>query len=240
LELKINKVQPIDWRLGEELPSEALAALSRSRHDPPIVLSIQRHKLNVKQNLSFFTGLLTADEQAHQAAFRRDEDRQRYLLGRAGIRIFLANLLGLEPDTLLIKVGAHGKPELVSISHGSPPHFNITHAGDLILLALHPSLAVGVDAEKLERSCRWDRLAPRVFCRAELAELEQLPPEQRSAKMLLFWCRLEAELKCLGMGLAGLEARRLRQGQSVEGLVIWDLSIAHGYCGAVASKDIAS
>ena len=239
MELKINRVQPIDWRLGEELPSEALAALSRSRHDPPIVLSIQRHKLNVKQNLSFFTGLLTADEQAHQAAFRRDEDRQRYLLGRAGIRILLANLLGLEPDTLLIKVGAHGKPELVSISHGSPPHFNITHAGDLILLALHPSLAVGVDVENLDRSCRWDRLAQRVFCKEELAELEQLPPGQRSAKMLLFWCRLEAELKCLGHGLAGLEDRRRRQGKTVKGLAIWDLCFSLGYCGAVACMEVA-
>jgi len=217
-----------------------MAALGRSRQDPPIVLSIQRQQLNQNQNNNVVTGLLTADEQVHQATFRREEDRQRYLLGRAGIRILLANLLGLEPHKLLIKAGSHGKPELVSVSHGPPPQFNITHAGDLILLAFHPSLAVGVDAEKLERSCRWDRLAPRVFCRAELAELEQLPPEQRSAKMLLFWCRLEAELKCLGMGLAGLEARRLRQGQSVEGLVIWDLSIAHGYCGAVASKDIAS
>ena len=217
-----------------------MAALGRSRQDPPIVLLIQRQQLNQNQNNNVVTGLLTADEQVHQATFRREEDRQRYLLGRAGIRILLANLLGLEPHKLLIKAGSHGKPELVSVSHGPPPQFNITHAGDLILLAFHPSLAVGVDAEKLERSCRWDRLAPRVFCRAELAELEQLPPEQRSAKMLLFWCRLEAELKCLGMGLAGLEARRLRQGQSVEGLVIWDLSIAHGYCGAVASKDIAS
>jgi 4'-phosphopantetheinyl transferase len=232
-------LQPIAWNLGEALPSEAMAALGRSRQDPPIVLSIQRQQLNQNQNNNVVTGLLTADEQVHQATFRREEDRQRYLLGRAGIRILLANLLGLEPHKLLIKAGSHGKPELVSASHGPPPHFNITHAGDLILLAFHPSLAVGVDVEKLDRNCRWDRLAQRVFCKEELAELEQLPPGQRSAKMLLFWCRLEAELKCLGHGLAGLEDRRRRQGKTVKGLAIWDLCFSLGYCGAVACMEVA-
>jgi len=242
LEQLINKLQPITWNLGEALPSEAMAALGRSRHDPPIVLSIRRQQLNNHQAERVFTGILTADEQAHQATFRRAEDRERYLLGRAGIRILLASLLGVEPHKLLIKTGTYGKPELVFVSDRLPPHFNVTHAGDLILLAIHPSLAVGVDVEKLDRSCRWDRLAQRVFCKEELAELEQLPPQQRSAMMLLFWCRLEAELKCLGDGLAGLEAlqaRRLRQGASNRVLRQWDLSMEAGYCGALACLDLS-
>ena len=99
---------------------------------------------------------------------------------------------------------------------------------------------MGVDVENLDRSCRWVRLSQRVFCKEELAELEQLPPDQYSAKMLLFWCRLEVELKCLGNGLAGLEDRRLRHGQTLKGLAIWDLCFPLRYCGAVACMEVAS
>lgn len=237
-----NKLQPLEWDPTAVLPREARAALSLGHHDPPIVLQINRQILNDHDYQRLFNEHLSSEEKSHHGAFRRQEDRQRFLLGRAGLRILLAQLLDLDPQKLLIQCTSHGKPVLVAGSSELPPHFNISHAGDLVLLALHPSLAVGVDVERLDRSCHWERLAQRVLSAAELAALLELPPQQRSAKMLLYWCRLEAELKCLGDGLAGLEAlqaRRLRQGASNRVLREWDLTMEVGYCGALACLDLS-
>jgi 4'-phosphopantetheinyl transferase len=241
LEHLANKLQPLEWDPLAVLPSEVCAALSLGRHDPPIVLQINRQVLRDHDYQRLLNEYLTAEEKRHQLSFYRQEDRQRYLLGRAGLRILLARLLDLDPQELLIQCTSHGKPVLAVDSIQFPPEFNISHAGDLILLAIHPSLAVGVDVERLDRNFRWDRLAHRFLSTAEISVLQELQPQQSSALMLLHWCRIEAELKCLGHGLAGLEAleaRRLCQLTPDAVLQQWDLTIGAGYCGALACSDL--
>jgi phosphopantetheinyl transferase len=224
------------------LPVEARAALGRSINEPPVVLQINRQMLDNHEYQPLFDEYLSADEMLHYHSFSIKEDRDRYLLGRAGLRILLAKLLDLDPHLLLIKCSGHGKPKLLLGQGESPPNFNISHAGDLVLLALHPSLAVGVDVERLDRIFNWERLAQRVLSQADFSVLQELQPQQRSAQMLLHWCRIEAELKCFGHGLAGLEgleARRLSQIAPDKALRQWDLAMVAGYCGALACSDLS-
>jgi hypothetical protein len=52
--------------------------------------------------------------------------------------------------------------------------------------------------------------------------------------LLRQWCRLEAQLKCSGQGLAGLETLRQAKGGLDPALQVLDLALPAGYCGALA------
>ena len=178
---------------------------------------------------------LNATEFERLAAFRQPQDRWRHGLARAGLKRLLAQVLGVEPLTLEIQAGHRGKPYLApSSAVPSPPQFNGSHAGELVLLALHPSQAVGVDTERLDRRFDRQRLAPRLLSSQQLGELDHLPPAQQRAVLLGQWCRLEAQLKCSGQGLAGLEALRQGLASRPPRANLVDLALPAGYCGALA------
>ena len=162
-------------------------------------------------------------------------DRWRHGLARAGLRILLGQVLGIEAAKLNIQPDHQGKPQLV-LGSTSPrgPQFNLSHGGDLVLLALHPSQAVGVDGERLDRRCHPERLASRLLGESQQRELASLPVEQRREALLRQWCRLEAQLKCSGQGLAGLESLRQARGGRNPAQHVLDLALPAGYCGALA------
>src|SRR3546814_4095124 len=56
--------------------------------------------------------LLSADEAARAARFRRELDRRRFIAGRAGLRRILAAYGQADPAGLAFSYGPSGKPEL--------------------------------------------------------------------------------------------------------------------------------
>ena len=174
-------------------------------------------------------------EQARLASFRHPQDRWRHGLARLGLKRLLEQVLGVGARSLVIQPDRQGKPQLVA-GDAIPlaPQFNLSHAGELVLLALHPSQAVGVDGERLDRRCNLERLAPRLLSEQQRVDLASLPADQQHAFLLRQWCRLEAQLKCGGEGLAGLEALRQAQGSRNPDLQLVELALPVGYCGALA------
>ena len=163
------------------------------------------------------------------------QDRWRHALARSGLRILLGQLLGVQAASLVIQPDQQGKPQLVDgDARSMAPQFNLSHGGDLVLLALHPSQAVGVDGERLDRRCHPERLASRLLSASQQRELASLPAHQRREALLRQWCRLEAQLKCSGAGLAGLEALRQNKGGRDPAQHLVDLALPTGYCGALA------
>src|SRR5688572_7964467 len=85
---------------------------------------------------------LTAGERARADRFLVESARTRFVAARAGLRRILGACLGLPPPAVPICYGATGKPALDS---SLPPlHFNVAHAGDLVLYALASDRAVGI------------------------------------------------------------------------------------------------
>jgi len=89
---------------------------------------------------------------------------------------------------------------------------------------------VGVDVERERPGLEWQAIARRTFAPGRLARLEALPAAQQERAFLREWCRLEAELKARGTGLAGLGDRA----PGPPGTELWDLSLPAGHQGAVA------
>ena len=214
---------PVPWRLLEPPP------------DPPPLQEPLLIALDVRDPLpdpvrAALAASLAPAEQQRWEALRLPEDRERFLRGRGALRRLLGAWRDEPPEAVPIGAGAHGKPCCTG-----GPEFNLSHSGDLILLALHRQRPVGVDVEQLRPGLAWRPIARRVLPPAEWQALEA----EGAEAFLAAWCRLEARLKAQGLGLAGLDNHR--QGPSADdaGLHLWDVAVPAGYQAAVALAGVS-
>jgi 4'-phosphopantetheinyl transferase len=233
---------PRSWRLEEASAAEealpaganALPAEANGCEPPWLLLHDRRQPIGADVRAELAASLSAAERQRLQA-YRLADDRDRFLLGRGGLRQLLGRWLDLAPEAVPLESGAHGKPHCPG-----GPGFNISHSGALILLALHPCRPVGVDVEWLRPDLNWQAIARRMLTAAERQALEDLPEGARPEGFLAAWCRLEARLKARGDGLAGLERLRgepeaaPQAASSAATERVWDVAVPAGYRAAVA------
>jgi 4'-phosphopantetheinyl transferase len=154
-------------------------------------------------------GLLDETERRRWAAYRRDEDRQRFLTGCALAKTALARYTGQRPadvrfDRACSQCGEpHGKP----VIEGGGIGHSVAHSGDLVAVAV-ARVPVGVDVEQLDRRPNPmggdggpEALARLVLSAAEQAVLAAVPPAGRARAFLVAWTRKEAVTKATGDGL---------------------------------------
>jgi 4'-phosphopantetheinyl transferase len=142
--------------------------------------------------------VLTDEERRRAARLRIDHRRRQYVAARAALRSVLGRYLGREPASLDLCFGRNGKPELP----GSGTSFNLSHSGELALLAVtRAELLLGVDVEQVVAQRAHDRLARRFFSAIEADAYASLPPAERAAAFYRLWTRKEAYLKAWGTGL---------------------------------------
>ena len=197
--------------------------------------------------------LLEAGELDRGARFYFDSDRVRHLVSHGVLRALAGHYLDRPPAALRFGQGAYGKPHLAGDDAGGLV-FNLSHSGDVVLIALARTGRVGVDVEcwtQRRDAHGIDRIAESVFSSAERAALRALAPVDRRAASFMVWSRKEAYIKATGLGVShGLghfdvsadigEARLLadRRG-AVDGAdwALYDLALGHGYSGALAIDD---
>ncbi len=179
--------------------------------------------------------LLDGHERERLARFRRAADRARYLAAHALARRAVAVVAGADPAALVIdrtcRCGEpHGKP---SVPGG--PEFSLTHAGDLVGVAVH-TRPVGLDVERARPMSDLAGVAAHACSPAE--------PVPDAAAFFRLWTRKEALLKTTGRGLASpmsgitLDGPRVASwtGEGAPDGPVWlvDLSPAPDHPGAVA------
>jgi 4'-phosphopantetheinyl transferase len=214
---------PLPWRLQDPPP---LAVPPSS--EPLLRLVDCREPLSPELRAGLMATLSMAEHQRHQS-YRRPGDRERFLRSRAGLRLLLGAWHGCPAAAMVIEIGAHGKPFCPD-----GPQFNVSHSGDLILLALHSHCRVGVDVEQVRPGLDWQPIAQRVLTAPQRQGLNELPPPAQQEGFLAQWCALEAELKAAGSGLAGLERQRSGASQRWKPLLRhWRVQLPAGYLGAV-------
>lgn len=147
----------------------------------------------------------------------------RWIAARAALRIVLAGYLGLHPSDVEFGSGPRGKPEL----SGSALRFNLSHSGDLALIALAEDVEVGID---VERTSRRSRAVERTLTAGERASLNAAA--DRHLELLRIWCRKEAMAKAGGGGLGWApETFDTTQPGDIE---LRDIPLDEGYVGALA------
>jgi 4'-phosphopantetheinyl transferase len=141
---------------------------------------------------------LSEDEKDRASRFYFLADQNRYIISHGSLRKILALYLHCEPDQLSFSVNAYGKP---SLDQGSL-EFNLSHSGDFALLAITQERKIGVDVERMRTGISADIIGGHYFSKAEMAELQAMPLEQRETAFFLCWTRKEAYIKAQGQGLS--------------------------------------
>jgi 4'-phosphopantetheinyl transferase len=143
--------------------------------------------------------LLDDDERRRADGFVYECDRRRFIVAHAAMRVMLGRCVGRPPAALRFIRGAYGKPELIDVP--SMVRFNLSHAGEVALLAIGLGHDVGVDVEQ-ERPIDELLLSRYCFSANEQAALASLPAAERRSAFFRCWTRKESFVKAIGLGVS--------------------------------------
>jgi 4'-phosphopantetheinyl transferase len=193
-------------------------------------------------------GCLSAEEKNRAARYRRGADRNQFIVARGSLRHILSRYLNGGPAELQFQLGRHGKPALVS---DRPLHFNLSHSGDIALIAVARNRRVGVDVERVRPDFDWAPIARRFLLERDCAWLWALPTRVQVEAFFQLWTLKEALLKGHGHGLADSpdhpddspvsDGRQEWAGRGYDRFAIpdWEvgpLRLAPGYAAALAAE----
>jgi len=196
--------------------------LSRCSDGPVVWLAWLTDAPDIESRLF---SLLSSDEWARHARFQQREDGRRFLVGRGLLRILAGAHLGIAPAEVQFGYGLHGKPFIRGFAGSF--QFNVSHSGDLVLLAFHSNREVGVDVEQVRPTAELANLAREMFSGREHTRWCGLAAGEQVETFYRAWTRHEAAVKAVGTGLAG------GRGYS-EGAQAWlELALPEGYAGYV-------
>lgn len=170
-----------------------------TRQDPPTEVHLWRCSLDLPPvSLDEAYAVLAGDEIERARRYKFPRDRRRFIAARSFLRRTLAEYLSVSPSFVY---GAFGKPGLSPRPDIARMEFNLSHSGDIALLAITRG-PVGVDVEQVILVSELQRMASRFFSAYENAALNEVPPDTRDFAFYRCWTRKEAFLKALGHGLA--------------------------------------
>jgi 4'-phosphopantetheinyl transferase len=193
--------------------------------------------------------ILSPSEQQRAAAFRTPALQNLYSKAHIALRQFLSACTGMAPQDLVFTTNQWGKPALAS-----GPHFNLSHSGDKILIALSATGPVGIDIEQIKPAPPYE-IAPEAFTPEERDLLAHTEPQDRAEIFYQLWTRKEALVKAIGRGLdLGLQNitvhSNLAAAQSIANLSgplaeagawhLFRLPPISGFAAALASQDDAA
>lgn len=167
-------------------------------------------------------------------AYRSRAAAERYVVTRSLVRTVLGAHTGVAPRDLRVRLTPTGKPEAEGV------HFNVTHSGEVVLLAVSDDRPVGVDVERRRDVARVQALIDRWLTPDERRELTMLQSRglDDSEAFLRVWSLKEARLKALGVGISGAGGARLSDvvAQTLDELLdpLTRGGDERGYVGAVA------
>jgi 4'-phosphopantetheinyl transferase len=146
-----------------------------------------------------FLQVISTDEHARAEKFHFEADRKRHVIGRGMSRLLLGHCLGIAAGQLRFEQNEFGKPFLPD---DLDPRFNISHSGELVVVALARRRPIGVDVERMRKDMAQAEIARRFFSPRECAALARLAPEMQCEAFFACWTRKEAYLKARGDGLS--------------------------------------
>jgi 4'-phosphopantetheinyl transferase len=105
--------------------------------------------------------LLSPSERERADSCLSERDRREYVIAHAAVRCIVSEQLAIAPALVRWEIGPHGKPHLSG--HAQPLEVNLSHSGDLCMVAVSPSRPVGVDVQRLATGPAAAALAQRFF-----------------------------------------------------------------------------
>ena len=160
-----------------------------------------------RSRMAGLSALLSPGERVRAARFRQTADRERYVATRGVLRVVLASVLrargvGAAPCEIRIARGTWGKPYTPDAPDVA---FNVSHAGDLALVAVAHGRDVGVDVEHARPDIVVGELVAVALSDEERTWWATVSPDDRHGAFFDLWTRKEALAKAAGGGLGRTE-----------------------------------
>ncbi|CAN5561200.1 hypothetical protein BH11MYX1_BH11MYX1_46550 [soil metagenome] len=141
--------------------------------------------------------LLDPAEQTRRERFHHLVDADRFLIGRATLRRELARVLAIDPRDVPLAAGPHGKPFVPG-----GPHANVSHAGDVVVIAISDDADVGIDVEFIDPRFVAEAMIEASFSSGERDTIAALPDALRVNAFFHTWTSREAVVKMIGAGFS--------------------------------------
>lgn len=187
--------------------------------------------------------MLTPVESARAVRLATDTLRRRFVQAHLLLHILLGNYAPLSDKSrirspqLELAYQSNGKPYLVAPQLDPLLEFNMSHAGEMVMIALARGRAVGADVEMIRPLHDLDGMVTTVCTKAEREHLASQPIDTRLTEFYHLWTRKEAWLKMRGEGIAASLASVEVCG-TPQGVVLLDIPPTkfggEEYIGAVA------
>ena len=144
-----------------------------------------------------FMLILNLEETERIFRYKSATNRETRIISRAVLRILLGRYLSLDPIKIMFELDLQKKPVLKNASD-KPIHFNVSHSGDWILIAISAN-PIGIDLERTDASFTYQNLLDFSFDIEEKSYIlkSRFPVET----FYQLWTRKEALLKATGKGL---------------------------------------
>lgn len=144
-----------------------------------------------------FYDLLQSEEKTRSSRLAKKMDRLIFIGGRALLRILLGQYLKIDPREISFAYGLKKKPSLNNTCN-SPIHFNVSHSGPYILIAVADE-EVGIDVEYYKEADILKSDMDLLFSNAEVSFItNHNSPVEAYHKL---WTRKEALLKGTSQGI---------------------------------------
>jgi 4'-phosphopantetheinyl transferase len=183
-------------RLGE-IKKESVPPATGSH---PGMVHIWNH--TIRLNDPFFDvapSMVSQDESDRALKYHFERDRKIYLTGHVFIRKVLSFYTGLQPKSLDLSPVVNTKPVLLNAPF--PIHFNISHCGKHIMVAVCFDSEVGIDVEEMIDDFDTDGFSENNYHPNEIAEMSRMAGDSQDEYFYTIWTRKEAWLKLTGEGM---------------------------------------
>ncbi|KTC81403.1 4'-phosphopantetheinyl transferase family protein [Legionella brunensis] len=144
------------------------------------------------------TSLLNEEECKRANRFYFPRHQRRFTVARAMLRAILGAYLKQEAASISFVYNQHGKPW---VKNPFDLEFNLSHSGELALLAIGQAFPLGIDLE-LFSSRPYKGMAKNIFSPQELVHFSKLPKHLEPLAFFHLWAQKEALIKACGLGLS--------------------------------------
>lgn len=149
--------------------------------------------------LEYYRDLLSIDEKKKSKTFRFSKDRNTYILARGALRLLLTKYLKIHPKNIVFNYCAFGKPK---IKYDYTIKFNVSHSGEMIVIAFCNDYDIGIDVEYIKRDFDVFDIVDNYFSKQEIKALHKIPNNQLTEAFFRGWTRKEAFIKAKSQGLS--------------------------------------
>jgi phosphopantetheinyl transferase len=156
---------------------------------------------NTKNFNIWSTETLSKGEVDRVKRFKHIEVAKAWAFFHSALRDILSRYVGFSAVNIKFSLDNRQKPYLKNLTD-SPVYFNLSHSGNVALLAVTGLAPIGIDIEVSKEIQDADGVAKRFFSEYENAQLRKFNKDQFMHNFYRIWTSKEAVIKANGWGMS--------------------------------------